>query len=342
MRCFTLILLLPLLTSCTGDSVDAPFQQYLQRLGRTLDIATVPPAPDISVPRLARPGQLRVDIVSDKLGTLDFLDLRGCALQTTVGKSNSSLGRMARDSQRLLLALEFMRLAPDCITLLQSDGEQALAATLARALENKRRQLPALVFNATLGGEEFAALWRPGRLQAQYPENTSSTVITALEGITVSAQRWLAGDYRADNMDLELQLSAVARGDGGQLWKALAHQGRWLQRANAALELRLQRGPLCPPDRRPQAADILPNVIGKFFIEGIQPRAAALGRRYHQLLPPVVELETLLLAALPPAYRQWQQLREQDLARLSRQPREHVDTLQHLLSSCQSPRNGTL
>jgi len=330
-----LILLLTLLAGCSRDSIDEPFEQYLQRLGRTLEVAAGPPVPGLSVPRLARPGQLRIDIVSDKLGTLDFLDLRGCALQTTIGKINSSLGRMARDSQRLLLALEFLRLAPDCIALLQSEGEPELAATLTGALDNKREQLPALVFNATLGAEEFAALWRPGPLRAPYPQNTSSAVITALEGIAASAQRWLTGDYSADNMDLELQLSAVARGDGGQLWKALAHQGQWLRRADDAVERRLQRGPLCPPNRRPQAADILPNVISRFFIDGIQPRSAGLGRRYHQLLPPVEELESLLTGELPENYRQWRRTRDEAMSALSQRPRQHVAKLQRLLSSCE-------
>ncbi|RLQ21034.1 DUF3080 family protein [Seongchinamella sediminis] len=328
-------MLLPLLAGCTSDSVDAPFEQYLQRLGRTLDVTTAAPAASPALPRLERPGQLRIAITSDSLGTLDFLDLRGCALQTTIGKINSSLGRLARDSQRLLLALEYLRLAPDCIAMLEAGGEQALAATLASALALKQQQLPAIVFNATLGSAEYATLWRPGSLQPQYPQNTSSAVITALEAINAAARRWLAGDYRADNLELELQLSTVARGDGGQLWQALAHQGQWLAQADAAVAQRLQRGPLCPPKRRPQAADILPNVISRFFIDGIQTRAAALGRRYHQLLPPVTDLEALLGTTLPPAYRQWRQTRDEAMASLAQRPRQHVTALQQLLASCE-------
>ena len=330
-----LLLSLPLLASCTDNSVDSPFQQYLQRLGRTLSVeAQLQPAA-ASVPRLPRPGQLRLPVATDKLGTLDFMDLRGCALQTTIGKANSSLGRLARDSQKLLLALEFLQLAPDCIARLQAQGEVDLAAALVQAREKKRAQLPELIFNATLASDEFAALWRPGKLDPAYPGNTSSAVITALEEIAAATRRWLDGDYAADNMQFELQLSVVASGDGGQLWKALAHQGLWLDRADTMVRKRLARGPLCPPNRRPQAADILPNVIEKFFINGIQPRAADLGRRYHQLLPPVVQLESSLATALPQAYRDWLQQRDTALLALGQRPREHVGNLQRLLSSCQ-------
>ena len=332
--CF-LLMILPLLAGCSSDSTDAAFEQYLQRLGRTLTVDVEPPIAGISVPRLPRPGQLRLPVGTDKLGTLDFLDLRGCALQTTIGKANSSLGRLARDSQKLLLALEFLRLAPDCIALLRTKDETELAATLARALADKRAQLPALVFNATLAGEEYAALWRPGKLQPEYPDNTSSAVITALEEVSAATRRWLAADYRADNMAFELQLSAIAAGDGGQLWKALAHQGQWLAKADETVQQKLQRGPLCPPGRRPEAAEILPNVIEKFFIRGIQPRAAVLGRRYHQLMPPVTQLENALASALPQPYIDWSQQRDQALALLSQRPREHVTQLQQLLSSCE-------
>lgn len=330
-----LLLVLLSLAGCAGDTADTAFEQYLQRLGRTLDTAVNPPTADLTLPRLPRPGQLRLPVVNDKLGTLDFLELRGCALQTTIGKANSSLGRLARDSQKLLLALEFLRLAPDCVAFLEAEDETELATTLTEALAEKRAQLPALIFNATLGSEEFAAFWRPGKLQPAYPGNTSSAVITALEEISAATRRWLAADYQADNMAFELQLSAIATGDGGQLWKALAHQGQWLTQADAAVQQSLQRGPLCPPGRRPAAAEILPNVVEKFFIRGIQPRAADLGRRYHQLLPPVSQLEHSLASVLPQPYKGWQQQREQALAALSQHPREHVSQLQQLLSSCE-------
>lgn len=324
-----------LLAACAEKSVDQPFVEYLQRLGNTLQAPINKTTPAAVIPRLPRPGQLRQAITTDKLGTLDFMDLRGCALQTTIGKTNSSLGRLARDSQKLLLALEFLQLAPDCIAMLTEQGELALAQSLASAQAAKQRQLPTLIFNATLAGEEFQAFWRPGQLSPDYPGNTSSEVLTALENISADSRRWLSGDYRADNMSFEIQLSVVAGGDGGQLWKAMEHQGQWLDRANSMLQQKLEAGPLCAENYRPAAAQILPKVIEKFFIQGIQPRAAALGRRYHQLLPPVEKLELLLQPGLPDNYLQWQQQRINALTAQAGQPRAHVAELQKLLSSCQ-------
>ena len=319
------------LTGCAKPSADTPFEVYLERLGRTLDAGTQNLVLYQPIPRPPRPGQLRLDIPSDKLGTLDFMDLRGCELQVTIGKGNSSLGRLARDSQKLLLALEYLALAPNCIEFLQAEGETELANTLVQAQRQKADLLPALIFNATLASEEFRALWRPTPLTPDYPSSTSSAVVTALDNIQKSASRWLTGDYSADNLRFELQLSEVSRGDAGQLWRALAHQGQWLDAANAKLE---RRGPICTDNLRPDAADILPNVIRKYFIDGIQPRAAKLGRRYHQLTPPVFALEALLKPSLPSGYLSWSEERNSALNKLIQAPKQHVLQLQNTLVGC--------
>ncbi len=329
------LLLLLTLSACGGTGADTPFTTYIERLQRTLSASANNNTLPAAVPRLPRAGQLRLTTERDSLGALDFLDLRGCDLQVTIGKQNSSLGKLARDSQRLLLALEFLRLAPACVDMLTNEGNEELVRDLERAQVLKQRQLPALIFNATLGSAEFADLWRPGSLEHGYPDDTSSRVITALEQINASTTRWLQGDYQADNLAFELQLSEVSLGDGGTLWRALAHQAHWLERANSVLQAQATRGPLCAGRIRPAAADILPNVIRKFFIDGIQPRAAILGRRQHELMPPVLELEQQLADFLPADYRRWQARRDSDLQDFGQAPREHVIQLQSVLESCE-------
>ena len=315
-----------LLGACQSGEHEAKYSNYLTRLGRTLGVE----APDImaaALPRLPRPGRLQLPLAAGNLGALDFLAISGCAVQVTIGKRNSSLGRMARPSQRLLLELEYLRLAPECIAYQRSQDRGELADTLQQAWEMKRRQLPARVFNATLGSAEYRSLWDIPAAPGPYPEGTGSQVINALQAIDGHARRWLDGDYRADNRDFELLLSEVAAGDAGALLQALARQGDWLRAANAVVSRHRAKGPLCAPGRRPAAADILPNVIRKYFVGDIQPRAAALGRRYHQLLPPVNQLESLLDPVLPAAYRDWQQRRDAALAELAAAPRRHVEHL---------------
>ena len=324
---------LALSLGCQPETPDAQFNDYLNRLGRTLNV-DVPVIGSATLPVTPRVGQLQLDTPSSSLDTLDFLTLRGCAVQITLGKRNSSLGRMAKPSQRLLLELEYLRLAPTCISQQRGNDRKVLANTLQQAWELKRQQLPALIFNATLGGAEYRSFWRAAKIPSNYPVATNSQVISALLAINNHSRRWLAGDYEAHNRDFEILLSDVAAGDGSALLRSLARQHEWLAAANRMLDQRRARGPLCTANIRPAAADILPNVIGKYFIAGIQPRAASLNRRYHELLPPFVALEDILANALPADYRAWQRARNDQLDNMTQAPRRHVERLKVVLQPC--------
>jgi hypothetical protein len=322
-----------LLCGCQGSGPEGALEEYLTRLARTLDTA----APEVEAappPLPPRPGRLRIAVPGSSLDTLDFLALTGCELQVTIGKRNSSLGRVAPASQRLLLELEYLRLAPDCIAHQRAAGRDVLADTLEAAWRDKREQLPMRIFNATLAGDEYRRFWRAGATPGDYPAATGSQAIDALQAINGLVRRWLSGDYRADNLEFEIYLGEVASGDGGALLRALALQGAWLGAADTLLARREQRGPLCAPGIRHAAADILPNVVRRFFIDGIQPHSAALGGRYHQLLPPVRQLEAMLAAALPPAFTAWQVQRDALLENLTAAPRRHVERLRSTMEPC--------
>jgi len=321
------------LAGCAQSNPDSAFKLYLQRLSGALSVAA-PTVEAATIAPLPRARELQLDIGGSAIDMLDFLALRGCELQVTIGKRNSSLGRLARDSQRLLLELEYLRLAPACIAYQRERGEPALAAVLTEAWTLKRSQLPALIFNATLGGGEYRQFWKAQPGATNYPANTSSAVIVSLQAINQHARRWLAGDFHVDNLTFELLLADVATGDGGTLRRALAQQASALQAANKLLALRMKRGPLCRPPLRPAAADTLDNVVRKFFVAGTQPRAARLNQRYHELLPPITELEQQLFPALPEAYQTGRRQRDSSLAQWALAPRQHVSRLQAIRQPC--------
>jgi len=321
------------LAGCEPGGPRATLDTYLSRLATPLN-ATPRTTADPPIPRLPARSSLRSELPSAQLDTLDFLALSGCKVQITIGKRNSSLGRMASASQRLLLELEFLELAPACIDYMNERGNTELAGILSQAHALKRAQLPARIFNATLGGPEFRQLWRKPAQLGVYPAQTSSQVISALDAIGADTRRWLAGDYQADNRSFELQLSEVNKGDGGSLMAALAMQSSALATADAMLETAVLTGPLCHHGLRPDAADILPRVVQKYFIEAIQPWSAALDRRRFELLPPVAALEQAIASALPEAYRQWQRQRDRQIEHWVAAPKRHVQTLQSILESC--------
>ena len=328
------LLVLSALTGCDNGSHEADLADYVARLQRTLQTSAMAQTPFQVIPP-PRSGELQLPIAPGKLDALDFLALRGCALQVTVGKRNSSLGLMAAPSQQLLLDLEYLRLAPECIASLAQRGESSLAQTLQSAFDLKLGQLPMRIFNATLGGPEYRQLWRASRRPGTYPQQTSSVVTSALQQITSLSDRWLAGQFTADNRAFEIALGEVAGGDGGELQRALVQQQHWLASANSVVKQRAATGPLCQPGQTSAEAEILQTVIQKFFIGRVQPWSASLARRHHELIPPISSLETTLATALPDTYRKWQQHRDKELKIMMAAPKRHVNALQTLLAPCQ-------
>ncbi len=322
-----------LLAGCGEPGPDAKLDNYLTRLSRPLGVEAEAPqkTQQLQAPRAEA---LRLTFEDSTLDGLDFLKLKGCALQTTVARRNSSLGRVAPPSQRLLLDLAYLRDAPACVETLADRDESKLAAFLERAAQQKREQLPRRIFNATLGGLEYRDFWRGGAPRGSYPEDTNSEVITALELVATSAGRWLGGDFGADDRDFELALGTIAQGDGGELLWSLRRQAAWLASANGAVERRLERGDLCRAGMLPDAAPILRTVVTKYFVGEVQQSAAALGQRYHGLLPPIVALEALLEDVLPAAYVAWRTQRDASLASARAAPTTHVRRLQALLGPC--------
>ncbi|GAB5415538.1 MAG: hypothetical protein Cons2KO_31410 [Congregibacter sp.] len=327
------------MSACSPATPESRTLDYIERLARPLDLAapeyTAPPSSTISPPRWQA---LQIDIPADNVDGLDFLRLRGCALQTTVARRNSSLGKVAPPSQRLLLDLAFLREAPACIEKLRNEDEQELAAQLNESLVSKQQNLGSRIFNATLGGPEFRQFWQAGRQSEAYPADTSSLVLTAAEQLAADVARWLDGDYRADSEKFELALSEIAKGDGGTLLVALTRQGALLAAADLLVDKQLAKGSLCEGGRIDEAAPILRTVVQKFFIGQVQPQLAALNQRYHALMPPLQTLEETLRRSrresLPAAFEEWTERRDGALADALAAPAAHVAQLQLLLGAC--------
>ncbi len=337
---YTLAVILGILTACTEVGPEQNLNIYIERLARALQIeAEVAIARPI--PKIPKTSELRVDLPSANLGTLDFLSLSGCAVQITIGKRNSSLGIMASDSQRLLLELEYLEHAPECIQRMRKLERTELVTILEGAFTLKRQQLPSLIYNATLANTEFRQFWKKPESLREYPAQTSSAVLSALAAIIHHTQRWLGGDYTANNLEFEILLSEIAKGDGGALLKALSKQDSHLATANTLLIKKMSNGPLCTKQFRDSAADILPNVVQKFFIAKIQPWSADIGRRHHELLPAISKLEELLSAGLSEKYEHWRRERNITFIAAVNAPKNHVSLLKETLDSCGSFGNLT-
>ena len=331
---WTLLVCLLALAGC-DDTANGPDQlsEYLNRLstvtGMTLTAAT--PFPDEldlpEAPRTEPPAANQIDLI-------DFLSLSGCELQINLGRRNTQLGRTAAPSQRLLLDLEFMELAPACIALLRDRGDTELANVLQQASLDRRSLLPLSTLQAVLMGPEWQAFWqRPTALEA-YPTQTNSLIIASLTRLGDLTAGWLGGSWAASNREFELLLSDLRVGDGGALMLAHYLVARDLARANELLEAARVQAPLCPYGQPTARSRALNRVVTQFFVGQVQPWLVRLRQRKEALHQPIKALEAPLGAVLPPDYIDWAMQRDQLLINQTQVIKTHVQTIQRTLAAC--------
>ena len=330
-----ILLSLLLLTGCgQSDSGLVHLNEYLSRLstvtGTALESQALPRF-DLAPPLPGKVGPT----TNQQIDLIDFLSLTGCSLQVNLGRRNTQLGRTASPSQRLLLDLEFLDLAPACIELLETRGDTELAATIRVASDDRKQALPSAVFNAVLLGAEWRAFWDAYSTLWDYPQQTSSLVEQTVTSLSAMTAPWLNGNWSADNRAFELLLSDVRAGDGGELLLATSQLVWALERANALLTKTQSERPLCPFGQSTERSRALKRVVQQFFVGNVQPWVVSLRRRAELIHEPTQRLETVLADSVTQPYQDWVITRDALLLQLTRMTRQHVQAVQATLTSCQ-------
>lgn len=320
-----------LLSGC-ADPPQAMFEDYLARLGRSLDqevvaLTAMPPLP--FPPRRA----LAIDFPRQSIGLIDLYKLADCELHELIARRNSILGKVARPSSQLVYELHFLALARQCVVIVR-ESEPELTDYLESVIEAKQQQLPQRIWQAILGAEEWRQFWNAPQRLGDYPAQTSSAVIESLEYLNAKVIDWQAGQWSVDRALLEKHLQRVAGGDGGALLAAWQLTHRYLSAATSMIEQRTQSRPLCIKGMSTGKGKVFATVTRKFFIGRVQPWLADINRRQYELMAAVTALERALLSASPAAYRQWTDQRAELLKRATAAPRRHVEAIRPVLESC--------
>lgn len=327
------------LAGCTDtDTGPDHLDEYLDRLATVTGVELVASAPHdanrLDLPRQQATAASASASASNQIDLIDFLSLSGCALQVNLGHRNSQLGRTASPSQRLLMDLEFMDLAPKCITLLRERGDDELASTLAEVSDERQTLLSESIAQAVLMGPEWRLFWeRPGAL-GNYPVDTNSAITGSLNRLSDLTQGWLGGSWQASSREFELLLSNLRAGDGGALVAAHSLVSRELERANTLLAAAQATAPLCPYGNHTDRSKALEQVVARFFVGAVQPWLVRLRQRAELLLAPVTNLEAPLSAALSPQYRAWVMERDHLLNNQTEVIRAHIANIQAALALC--------
>ena len=284
--------------------------------------------------RRPRKREMLLEQDSSQISVLDFLRLYGCALGEVIGERNSILGKVAPASQRLFNDLAFLQLAPACIAQLQTRQNNALADKLSEAITIKRQGLPKAIANATLASDEFSGLWRVPVALEDFPVNGGSSTIAELHYVESQVARWLSGDFTHDPARFENALGKLRYGEAGSLVAAAVLTQSQLESANQMVLKRREGRPLCFNKKPSNQGRILRRVVDKFFAGEIQIWLSRVNALHYDLLAPYKALEKHLDEAQSPAYRQWSEQRDLQLAWLSSATRQHVEAILPILESC--------
>ena len=343
MRPLLLLLVAAMLSGCsTGEQ--AALDDYLERLGRALQVDPQPPSfamPQAALADLPGRRQLSVSEPELSINLLDFLSLSSCELGRVLGANNSSLGKLAAPSQRLHLQRDLMLSAPECIDVLD-DSDPELADKLRRLLQQKYDARMTYWWNAWFASEEWQAFLSrsEGLLPAgdRSPQDGATILAAtqALDYLVQQGRQWQSGDWQYDSGVMEAHqqqmLATAAIGRWRLTNRALMEasiRGAWL------LEQRLGERPLCPAGRLTPQARILQNVFRKFYAGVFQPYLSKTDRFGAELID---YLNAISLLAPSSVVDDWQRdvvaTLESERAAMLQAHRGHVTKWQDILAQC--------
>ncbi len=326
------------ISSCAEREVgSAKLANYVDRLSTAADIDTEIVEGDQNTwQRVDLPSDFDTDslMATGSLTLIDFLSLSGCELQANIAKRNTSMGRTESSSQRLILDLEFLRLASACVTLMEEREENSVADTLRENIELRRTNLPIRIFAATLGGPEWQKFWNQPMLLGSYPESASGDSAQALWELSERVERFLDHNWSAADEDLEPLLSSIRANSGGQLLAAAALQSDYLEHANDILRRAGKEGIYCKNEAITEAGTITKTVVAKYFAVDVQRWSAQVSQRHYEIQSALIALESHLTSTLPPRYLDWVTERDALLHRLYTATREHVAVIKETVNAC--------
>lgn len=337
MQCVGVLLPLALAACTEADPHQKRFVRYHERVSAVLEqpVNIVPIEPVARALPYPSSKALQIAFPAQAVNLLEWLEMGGCRLQTLLAERNTGLAKVQPPSQRLLYELQFLALAPECITALEQRDEPELAESLRAVQQQKQRQLPQRLWLAILGGTEQRDFWQTHRPLQDYPAHVNQAPLKALAGLTGWVEDVLAG-RAVEPKDLEHYLAQLRYGDGGALLQALYRQQHHLQQINTTILQRIAERAVCFNHLPSRTSERFEQVVRRYFIIGIQPWAAQVSQRYHQLLPAQQRLETLLAPGEPSSYREWRTTRDKWLAEALAANKRHVVHIKRLLQPCGS------
>ncbi|QYJ86663.1 DUF3080 domain-containing protein [Shewanella mesophila] len=276
-----------LLCGCQPDrDADYVWHDYTKRLEAVLEVPfeSTDFAPLI-LPKAAHqmPSRLNISI-------LQSFKLNHCKLGELIANHNSSLGKVAPPSQRLIYHIRFIQLAPACIASLD---DAALIATQRQGLAQKQQQaldvfIQMLTRDRSINKRLFIGYDSLTLDEMQYGRLEFESALTQLNGIKLQiiTQDW----QQIEIDDLEQTLAIFHRHPLlNQYLRSLSVSVFELRELNDYL-FQHQARAACRPGHANQQQTILQNVFHKYYLAQTQAYLSQLNQLHYRLSQPMQQL----------------------------------------------------
>ncbi|MES1929459.1 hypothetical protein SADO_09382 [Salinisphaera dokdonensis CL-ES53] len=334
------LLLLIFIGGCSAaDSPGARFDDYLDRLARTLDREIpVQPAPTRTgyPPRRA----LLQPIDTPRTGWIGFFQLNRCGLMNLVSERNSILGRVAPPQALLAYESQVLEGLVDCRAEQAEDADDAeFLARLVTLIARKQANRAPTIWNETWASEAMAHLFSvAGGDAGLQPSLAGRGSRQALARLAERIAAFNTGETIARDELATIYETLDATEYGGALQIAALEAAAALEQATALLNARLADRPLCFNQRPNRRARVLRTILLDIYGQGVQPYLADLvraGRLWRDATGRLIEVQSTLLPTAFETYRRETLSSDHGVwERLSKAIETHTERWQDALGQC--------
>ncbi len=268
------------LVGCSKQATpDGLMHTYIERVANVIDEtatweATTPP----SLP----PTRLRLqNAVEIREGLIDVLVFRKCDLLPLIAERNSSLGKLAAPSQRMIYEIKFIQQLSTCLAKIDADPELDLETKqrVHQVYDTKLSNLPTILWNAVYTGQEIETSLAANLAPLPLSMNSHETLLRHLQALSSFVTQALTAPQTVQSAlltDIESTYEALYRDPmGTPIIKSLLLLEGTLNTVADLIEKRLIRRPMCFYQMSNPKADILKNVFMQFYAAQIQPYMAS-------------------------------------------------------------------
>lgn len=335
-----LLLALFFIVGCQeADSLSYRYQDYQSRLHQVLDSDARPAGP---LPAIHYPDKrLRLRTIEPlEQGIIEVWDFQRCGLMALINQRNSNLGKVMPASQRYLYENHFWHKLVPCYQAREQwlDEDKEFVTRLTETYQYKQRIHPDVVHQLFFASQELAGQFSQN--QKIFRPQDRPEYQGVAESLRFLAQLQAApfSSYQEQAL-LEARLQRLFQQPIlHSLLKSLQLSTYELNRSAEILERRLSQRPVCLNNRPTPKANILFNVLQKYYLQGIQPTIAHHSRMANQLLPPLNQIFKASTpgTALNNYQRLWLNMEDEQALwpRFQRANQRHTHAWNRLLRQC--------